>query len=222
MIPLYSEFEFQNAKSKDMLPCKCYHCNKTFFLTKHRIKDALNPNEKTKGNYCSEKCGFLAKITKQELFCTNCNKLIKKCPKDIKKSKNHFCSSSCAATYNNLHKIKGNCRSKLEQYLEIQLKLLYPNLLILFNNKEIINSELDIYIPELKLAFELNGIFHYEPIYGQEKLNQILNNDNRKFQACIEKGIELCTIDTSQQNYFKIKTSQKYLSIVISIINNKV
>ena len=92
---------------------------------------------------------------------------------------------------------------------------------MVFNSKEIINSELDIYLPKLKLAFELNGIFHYESIYGQNKLDQIQNNDNRKFQACLEQGIEICIIDSSQQKYFKKETSQKYLDIITNIINNK-
>ena len=84
------------------------------------------------------------------------------------------------------------------------MSIQYPNLEIHYNRKDAINSELDIYIPELELAFELNGIFHYEPIYGAEKLQQIQNNDDRKFQACLEKGISLCIIDTSSLKYFKL------------------
>ena len=81
--------------------------------------------------------------------------------------------------------------------------MLFPSLEFHFNRKDTINSELDIYIPSLKIAFELNGIFHYEPIYGPEKLGQINNNDERKMQACIEHGIELCLIDVSTLTYFK-------------------
>jgi hypothetical protein len=98
---------------------------------------------------------------------------------------------------------------------------LYPNLEFHFNRKDAINSELDIYIPTLKLAFELNGIFHYEPIYGSEKLDQIKNNDSRKYQACIEKNIELCIIDSSGLKYFKPEKCQKYLDIITNIINTK-
>jgi hypothetical protein len=103
--------------------------------------------------------------------------------------------------------------------LEAQLTTLYPTLDILYSDKTTINSELDIYIPSLRLAFELNGIFHYEPIYGEDKLTQITNNDNRKFQACLEQAIQLCIIDTSGQKYFKESTSQKYLDIITTIIN---
>tara|TARA_Y100000310_G_scaffold339131_1_gene430862 strand:+ start:964 stop:1656 length:693 start_codon:yes stop_codon:yes gene_type:complete len=158
---------------------------------------------------------------KQKVSCQQCKKQFLKRTSQIKKHKNHFCSHACAAIYNNTHKKHGTRKSKLEVWLEIQLPDLYPDLEFHFNRKDAINSELDIYIPKLKLAFELNGIFHYEPIYGQKKLGQIQNNDNRKFQACIEKDIELCIIDTSSQKYFKPKTSQKYLDIIDNIINSK-
>lgn len=97
----------------------------------------------------------------------------------------------------------------------------FPNLDTKYNQKDAINSELDIYVPSLNLAFELNGIFHYEPIYGKDKLTSTKNNDGRKFQACLEKKIELVIIDTSGQKYFKEKTSQKYLDIIEQIINQK-
>jgi hypothetical protein len=71
------------------------------------------------------------------------------------------------------------------------------------------------------LAFELNGIFHYEPIYGQEKLNQIQNNDNHKFQDCLEEKIELCVIDKSWIKYNKIQNFIKILNIIENIIFNK-
>lgn len=129
-----------------------------------------------------------------------------------------FCSRSCAATYNNKYKKHGTRRSKLEQWLEEKLTVLYPNLEIVYNDKQIIKSELDIYVPKLKLAFELNGIFHYEPIFGETKLSQIKNNDNRKFQACLENNIELCIIDASSMKYFKPKKATEFLLIIKNII----
>jgi hypothetical protein len=219
MKPLYTQIEFNNAKSTDKLPCQCYTCNSTFYILK-RIIVNHNNGSKDKCKFCSQKCNTERK-TKIIIICRNCNKSFENFPSQIKRFKNHFCSQSCAAIYNNTHKIKGNRRSKLEQWLETELNLLYPNLEILFNNKNVINSELDIYVPSLKLAFELNGIFHYEPIYGQNKLIQIQNNDQRKFQACLEQGIELCIIDSSKYKYFKKQTAKKFLNIIINIINLK-
>lgn len=98
---------------------------------------------------------------------------------------------------------------------------MFPKLLFEFNNKSIINSELDIYLSELKLAFELNGIFHYQPIYGQEKLLQIQRNDSIKSAKCIEHDIELFQVNTSHQKIFDIKTSKVYLDIISNIIEQK-
>ena len=119
-----------------------------------------------------------------------------------------------------VHKTKGTRVSKLETYIQKQLLDIYPSLTFLFNDKTAINSELDIYIPSLKLAFELNGIFHYEPVFGENKLQKIQENDENKFQKCINNNISLCVIDTSSQKYFKEHSSQKFLNIIIEVIEN--
>jgi hypothetical protein len=90
-----------------------------------------------------------------------------------------------------------------------------------FNKKTAIDSELDIYVDDLKFGVELNGIYHYEPIHGDVLLSKIQNNDNRKFQACLERGIELCIINTSSQKQFKPSSSSIYLNIITNIIDAK-
>jgi hypothetical protein len=142
---------------------------------------------------------------------------------DVKRShtKYIFCSRSCAASYNNTHKTHGTRVSKLERWMAEKLTALHPSLEIHYNRKDAINSELDIYIPSLKLAFELNGPFHYEPIFSEEQLKSIQNNDQRKLQACLERGIELCVIDTSKHSYVKESTCKPYLDIVLQIIELK-
>lgn len=225
MIPLYTENEFLEAKGIDLLPCECVNCSNTFYKEKKYIKSALKL-KKDPCRFCSYNCHKLFKIKSNRILfnCKNCNKEIYKQPSKIKNYNNVFCSSSCSGTYNNLFIVKRNkgySRSKLEKYLENKLTSILPNTEILYNNNTVINSELDIYIPSLKLAFELNGIFHYEPIYGSDKLNQIQNNDNRKFQACLENNIELCIIDTSHQNYVTDNTSKPFLDIILKIINQR-
>lgn len=183
----------------------------------HQIK-------KTNHSFCSKACHNANQIKKCSVNCAECSVEILKVKSALKRSKsgNYFCSSSCAASYNNKHKTKGTRVSKLEVWLAAQLSVSHPELIIHYNQKDIIGSELDIYFPSLKLAFELNGIFHYEPIYGPEKLLQIQNNDGRKFQACLEHGIELCIIDTSSQKYFKPQTAQKFLNIIQDIVEKKI
>jgi hypothetical protein len=220
MKPLYTEEEFQKTRSRDKLPLECEGCGNVFYKMKRYIVDL---KRKGAGSHCSLKCFGFYRRDRILLNCSNCHKEFTSYQSNITKSISgkSFCSKSCSATYNNTHKTKGIRRSKLEIWLEAQLKKLYPEQKILFNDKTIINSELDIYFCDLKLAFELNGIFHYEPIYGNDKLYQIQNNDNRKFQACLEQNIELCIIDTSKLTYFKEQTANKYLEIVKEIVNKK-
>jgi hypothetical protein len=217
MKPLYSQKQFNDAKSRDKLPCECYVCKKKFYKIKYDIQKSLKSSTEHKTKFCSIEC----RKNKIKVNCSNCDIEFKKLPNQIKKSNNNFCSKSCAATYNNKNKTHGTKRSKLETWLEEQLNILYPNLEVHFNQKTAINSELDIYIPSLNLAFELNGIFHYEPIYGTNKLQQIQENDISKSKACHEAKIDLCTIDTSGQKYFKESTSQKYLDIINNIVKER-
>ena len=152
------------------------------------------------------------------MTCEHCQTSFFKTLKRIKGSKHHFCSQSCAAKYSNAHKTTGTRRSKLEVWLEAQLHLLHQDWDIHFNRTDAIEAELDIYIPHLKLAFELNGIFHYEPIYGQDKLDRIHKNDHRKILACAEKGIGLCVIDNSGMKYFKESKAKEFLKIIEGVI----
>lgn len=219
MIPLYTQEQFDKAKAGDKLTCKCEVCDKPFQKMKRDINKVLRGLKL--GSFCSQKCHGATSSTRVKVSCSNCQIDFTKKQKEITKSKtgNHFCSKSCANSFNNKNKSYGTRRSKLEIWVEQQLTLLYPNLPIDYNQKSAIQSELDIYIPSLRLAFELNGIFHCEPIFGQDKLNQVKINDELKFKACAENNITLCMIDTSRQKYFKESTSKQFLDIIIYHIN---
>ena len=220
MKPLYTEETYNNAKSMVKLPCECEYCKSTFYTTKRLITQELKEN-RGRVKYCSQICLHKHKEIRNIVTCKHCGNVFEKKVNQIKITKNNFCSRSCAAYYNNKHKKYGFSRSKLERWLEEQLLILYPNLNIHFNRKDTIMSEIDIYIPSLNLAFELNGIVHYEPIYGVDKLQYIQNNDVSKTKACHDAKIDLCVIDVSAQKYVKPSTSQKYLDIIANIINNR-
>jgi hypothetical protein len=221
MKALYSQEEFNNSKTQDRLKLQCYQCKKPFYYRKKDIIEVSNPNLNKQGKFCSRKCKTLYDGSTNKVNCKNCDTSFYKTKSELVKTPNSFCSRSCSASYNNKHKKHGTRRSKLEIWLEEQLIQLYPNLDIHFNRKDTIGSELDIYIPELNIAIELNGIFHYEPIYGVDKLQKIQENDISKTKACHDLKIDLCIIDTSQQTYVKPKTSKKYLNIITKILNKR-
>ena len=223
MTKLFTEEEFNNAKSADKLPLKCKQCGETFFLEKKLIKHFEKTSANGTGDFCSRKCRSLSEKKRYTVKCKHCGKEIeiKKCVYDSSKSKNFFCTKSCSAYYNNSHKKYGFTRSKLEIYLESKLNELYPEIEILYNDRKTIGSELDIFIPKYSIAFELNGIVHYEPIYGKNTFEYIQNRDKNKFQLCQEKNISLCIIDTSSLKYFKEQRAEKYLNIITEIINQQ-
>ena len=216
--PLYTEQEFKSAKLAQLLALLCPGCGKTFYRTKEHIQVSAKGNYSFFG-FCSHPCRLAYKNPRIPVECKNCHKHFTKSTTQYKKHPNHFCSCSCAAKWNNTHKTKGTRVSKLELWLAQELPKLYPDLEFHFNRKDAINGELDIFIPPLRLAFELNGIFHYEPIYGPEKLANIQSNDERKFQACVEQDIELCIVDASSMKNFKTAKAQQFLKIIRNIID---
>lgn len=215
MINLFTEEEFQKAKCRDKFKHLCETCNNIFYVTKTSI---LKHNKRIK-NICND-----CKLLKVKINCANCGKekLVLKGTINTnkkKKCKNSFCNSSCAATYNNKNKTHGSRRSKFELYIEKELQLKFPNLQIDFNSKKAIGSELDVFVPILNIAFEINGIFHYKPIYGEVKLKQIQENDKIKKKKCRETNIKLYIVNTFKQKRFSIESSFKYLTFITKTIN---
>ena len=223
MIILTDTQLYSKLKSRDLIDLQCENCSSKFSRPKNNVQWALKRTDTNYLKYCSSKCKSAHSKISVLSKCGGCNVQISVKPSVLKKSKSGktFCSKSCAVTYNNINKTHGLRRSKLELWLQTQLSDMYPDLEIHYNKTDAIKAELDIFVPSLKLAFELNGVFHYEPIFGEEKLKSIKNNDTRKFQACLERNIELCIIDTSKQKYFKEKTSIVFKNIISDLINSK-
>lgn len=223
MLIRYTKDEYNVAKSSDKLNIECIVCGKVFKKEKRVINRVLDGRKDNNGLFCSKKCISTTTCKKVWVKCGNCNLDIFVSERTINKSKSNlcFCSRSCSVTYNNKHKNYGSRRSKLELWVENKLKELY-NFEIIFNGKKDIGMELDIYIPSLKLAFELNGIIHYKPIYGIYKLNKIKNNDEIRAKICAENNIELFNINTSDSKKFNANKDIIYLDTITNIINKKI
>ena len=160
--------------------------------------------------YCSKECMYIDR-QKPSIKCTGCDQLIRWNRK--------FCSSSCSTSYNNKNRNYGYRQSAIEQHLANEL--IKAGHTVICNSKDYIGSELDIFLPKLNKAIEVNGVFHYKPIYGEKKLKQIQTNDKLKIIECNKHGINLLVLDVSDQNQFTEANSKVYLNKVIQWVDRE-
>lgn len=164
-----------------------------------------------------EECGRIFFATKSQ---------IKEALKNNPRRTAQYCSRRCITKHKNRTMIQGKNRSHLEEFISENLPSRYPQLEILFNRWDIIGGdELDIYIPSLKLAIELNGRFHYENVLsnaeGKLRLERAIRTDLRKRKKCRERGITLYEIDTRSMSTYSHKKALYFLNMVSDLIDKK-
>lgn len=138
--------------------------------------------------------------------CEECKIEILKQKSKITKNKYNFCSKSCSAKFQNKNKTLGKLnKSKAEGYLSNLIRNDFENLSVKENVRDILPSslEIDIYIPQIHFAIEINGPLHFLPIYGIEKLSKIQNKDAQKKREAAEAKCKLLIINISRIKYWK-------------------
>jgi hypothetical protein len=192
---------------------ECYNCKKEFQKNNYEVKRSEQRNQR---HFCSIKCSNKYD-RKFQTKCGWCDKQISVVPSILKKSKSGkaFCCQSHSASYNNSIR-EQNRRSKIEiKFYELLVKE-FPNLIILPNDKTMLEKfEVDIAIPSLKLAIEWNGIVHFKPIYGKNKLKIVQNRDNLKRIIATKKDINLIVIPDLVSNDEILKRAFEDVSKII-------
>ncbi len=102
----------------------------------------------------------------------------------------------------------------------------FKQLLVEENSRGVLPSglELDLYVPALRLAIELNGPLHFFPIYGKAKLQSIRDKDVKKEVEAHSIGCNLITIDISRIKYWRETQTfidEKYKSTIKPLIKIK-
>ena len=91
----YSQFCTQPQRVIQDTTFLCDRCGCPFSRTKKQVADGLRfMREKM---YCSQECRTLARVRKVEIDCETCGAKVLKSLADVKRSRHHFCSSSCSA-----------------------------------------------------------------------------------------------------------------------------
>jgi very-short-patch-repair endonuclease len=89
---------------------------------------------------------------------------------------------------------KYNRRSKSERNLCSILRK--EKFRVIANDRSLCNGfEIDVLLPDYKVAIEWNGIYHRSPIYGFKKLSIIKQNDKIKHKMITDQGYTLVIIN---------------------------
>lgn len=194
----------------------CLHCASNFKKKPSEIKKSDN-------HFCCTECHLSYKNVQfgfgtTNVLCDWCGCTVRKGNCNIKRSTNHFCSYHCSSKHKAINRKGIGRRSKIEKYIEEKLITEFPTTNILFNDRKHVGYELDIYFPDLKLAIELNGIFHYKPIYGFDQLNYVISRDIKKFCMCTRMGISLEVFNISHIKHFTPCVMDEYYEKIASYI----
>jgi len=121
--------------------------------------------------------------------------------------------------------------SKLEKY--IRDKLTSEKYVIEYHKKGVVpnsNLEVDIYLPELGIAIEIDGPSHFLPIWGEEALNRTVKSDNEKNGLLRYHGVMVLRVaqkrktlsqKSMRDTWSAIEKELKILSVKLPSRNNR-
>lgn len=117
-------------------------------------------------------------------------------------------------------KRKHGSRSRSERLLFKLLKTEYPSLYIKQQDRDLLNPyELDITIPELQIAIEWNGIFHYQPINSKTKLRKTQKKDRLKQKLLYEMNWTFYVV--RHESKFNENIVNEHFETIQDIIDDK-
>jgi very-short-patch-repair endonuclease len=119
--------------------------------------------------------------------------------------------------------VKGN-RSLAEQITIDLLRFKFKKLKVLTNDKTAIGKELDIFLPDFKIAIEIDGIFHQRIVYSEKSFEATKKNDLRKNILCKDAGILLFRIPLPEDSrtyytFLKKEILENIAPAISNIIN---
>lgn len=199
------------VKSSSAIVTNCLQCGELVLKYKSQMCKNTFCNCTCAGNFNGKN---LSEKASQEINCSYCGNIFTRrkglnVARKTKEQKLNFCSKQCKGTYDStipkgIHDPNSSFvknRSALEIFIEEKIKSYFPYIALNLNNRSVLGLELDFYLPELNLAFEINGLVHYKAIYGEDMFIKIQEKDNRKIQLCNEKEIDLITVKSIVRFY---------------------
>ena len=102
------------------------------------------------------------------------------------------------------------------------LRSVLKNIEVINNDWSILKTQqLDIIIPEHKVAIEYNGPFHYYPIRGKKRLMVAIKKDREKSDKLKSIGWKLFIIKADRKNLTKVEIEKQCDEVIKNIPNYK-
>lgn len=122
---------------------------------------------------------------------------------------------------NEAARLSSKTGSKLEKFL--LNKLLQDGYKIDFHKEQMLSNtklQIDLFLPTMNLAIEVDGPSHFSPIWGQEALDRNKKYDEKKNGLLTGKGLSL--IRVKQTKDFSIARANLIYQRISDIITNKI
>lgn len=110
--------------------------------------------------------------------------------------------------------------SKLEHF--ILNALIKDGYRVEFHKEQILSNtklQIDLFLPDLSLAIEIDGPSHFLPVWGEDSLQKNIKYDNKKSGLILGKGLKLIRI--KQQHDFSNARANKVYELLKSVLENK-
>ncbi|MCQ2799671.1 MAG: hypothetical protein MJ228_02750 [Bacilli bacterium] len=122
----------------------------------------------------------------------------------------HFCGKEWQTKANNRSSLKRGCpvcskksTSYGEQALFYYVKMIYPNAVNRYRDGKF---ELDVYIPEIKVGIEFDGVYFHSGNKSEQK-------EQKKFEMCKEKGVFLYRVKDSKAMHQESVTADRCVGV---------
>jgi very-short-patch-repair endonuclease len=108
--------------------------------------------------------------------------------------------------------------SKMEKFIKTELEKLGHN--VVYHEKQLIrdsNLEIDIYLPDLNIVIEIDGISHFEPIWGVDALAKQQKADTVKSGLILSIGFVMLRVKQTCKTVSQVKMTDTLSCILMEI-----
>jgi len=116
---------------------------------------------------------------------------------------------------------RDNSRSKHELYLEKLVRRFLRKMkteVVGDDTESFERWQIDITIPEHKIAIELNGPIHYKPIFGPKRFEKICERDRLKKKDVLGAGWKFLVVRYTEEYFDKRLVAKRFYRDIVPVL----